>query len=65
MALGSAFYQCYLRTILFAICVTDLENVFLRECNMPIELNTLSLFNIMYADDMVICAESANELKTC
>ena len=29
---------------------------------MPIELNTLSLFNIIYADDMVICAESANEL---
>ena len=28
---------------------------------MPIELNTLSLFNIMSADDMVMCAESANE----
>ena len=47
--------------MLFALYVNDLENVFLNEGNMPIELNTLSLFNIMYADDMVICAESASE----
>ena len=43
--------------------MTDLENVFLREGNVSIELNTLSIFNIMYADDMVICADSANELQ--
>ena len=45
--------------------MNDLENVFLNEGNMLIELNTLSLFNIIYADDMVICAESASELQTC
>ena len=50
-----------LSPMLFALYVNDLENVFLNEGNMPIELNTLSLFNIMYADDMVICAESASE----
>ena len=52
-----------LSPMLFALYVNDLENVFLNEGNMPIELNTLSLFNIMYADDMVICAESASELQ--
>ena len=52
-----------LSPMLFALYVNDLENGFLNEGNMPIELNTLSLFNIMYADDMVICAESASELQ--
>ena len=52
-----------LSPILFALYVNDLENVFLKEGNVPIELNTFGLFNIVYADDMVICAESANELQ--
>ena len=42
-----------LSPMLFTFYVKNLENIFLNEDNMPIELNTLGLFNIMYAHDMV------------
>ena len=47
--------------MLFALYVNDFEKKILNEGNMPIELNTSSLSNIMSADDVAMCAESANE----
>jgi hypothetical protein len=49
--------------LLFFLYVNDCEKEFLLKENTPIELQELSLFLLMYADDMVLLAESANELQ--
>jgi hypothetical protein len=43
--------------ILFAIYVNDCEMEFLNNCCQPVELKELSLFLLMYADDMVIFSD--------
>ena len=49
--------------LLFSLYVNDCEKEFLLKGNTPIELQELSLFLLMYADDMVLLAESATELQ--
>ena len=49
--------------ILFSIYVNDFEMDFLTNNNVPVQLLELNLFLLMYADDMVIFAESAEELQ--
>jgi len=49
--------------ILFALYVNDCEMDFINHNCDPIELKELSLFLIMYADDMVIFSESAEGLQ--
>jgi hypothetical protein len=52
--------------LFFYLYVNDCEKEFLLKGNTPIELRELSLFILMYADDMVLLAESATELqRTC
>ena len=49
--------------ILFALYVNDCEMDFINHNCDPIELKELSLFLIMYADDMVIFSESIEGLQ--
>lgn len=51
-----------LSPILFSWYVNDFEMEFLRR-NVPIYMQELNLFVLMYADDMVIFSESVHELK--
>jgi hypothetical protein len=48
---------------LFALYVNDCEMDFINHNCDPIELKELSLFLIMYADDMVIFSETAEGLQ--
>jgi hypothetical protein len=48
---------------LFALYVNDCEMNFINHNCDPIELKELSLFLIMYADDMVIFSETAEGLQ--
>ena len=52
-----------LSPILFSIYVNDFEMDFLTNNNVPVQLLELNLFLLMYADDMVIFAESVEELQ--
>ena len=48
----------------FTLYVNDLENEFtIKRGNTPTELQLLSLYLLMYADDMVLLTESINELQ--
>jgi len=49
--------------IVFALYVNDCEMDFINHNCDPIELKELSLFLIMYADDMVIFSETAEGLQ--
>ena len=49
--------------ILFALYVNDCEMDFINHNCDPIQLKELSLFLIMYADDMVIFSETAEGLQ--
>jgi hypothetical protein len=49
--------------ILFAIYVNDCEMDFLNNCCQPVELKELSLFLLMYADDMVIFPDTIKGLQ--
>ena len=51
-----------LSPILFSIYVNDFEMDFLTNNNVPVQLLELNVL-LMYADDMVIFAESAEELQ--
>jgi hypothetical protein len=55
---GEAIYP-----ILFAIYVNDCEMEFLNNCCQPVELKELSLFLLMYADDMVIFSDTIKGLQ--
>ena len=50
-----------LSPILFSIYVNDFEMDFLTNNNVSVQLLELNLFLLMYADDMVNFAESAEE----
>jgi hypothetical protein len=50
-------------SILFALYVNDCEMDFINHNCDPIKLKELSLFLIMYADDMVIFSESVEGLQ--
>ena len=52
-----------LSPILFSIYVNDFEIDFLTNNNVPVQMLELNLFLLMYADDMVIFEESAEELQ--
>lgn len=49
--------------ILFSLYVNDFEKEFLCKGNIPIQIQELNLFVLMYADDMVIFSETAHELQ--
>ena len=49
--------------ILFTLYVNDCEMDFINHNCDPIQLKELSLFLIMYADDMVIFSETAEGLQ--
>ena len=49
--------------ILFSIYVNDYENEFLNCGIEPLELQNLSLFLLMYADDMILFSESVGDLQ--
>ena len=49
--------------ILFALYINDCEMEFIDNNCELIELKELSLFLIIYADDMVICSESVEGLQ--
>ena len=52
-----------LSPILYSIFVNDFEMDFLTKNNVPVQLLELNLFLLIYADDLVIFAESAEELQ--
>lgn len=52
-----------LSPILFSLYVNDFEMEFLCKGNIPIQIQELNLFVLMYADDMVIFSETAHELQ--
>jgi hypothetical protein len=52
-----------LSPILFSLYVNDFEMYFLRDKCVPYECKNLSLYLLMYADDMVIFSENVNELQ--
>lgn len=52
-----------LSPLFFVLYVNDLENEFIKNGNQPTDLQLLSLFILMYADDMVLLAESVTELQ--
>lgn len=52
-----------LSPILFSFYVNDLEMEFIRNGNVPLQVQELNLFTLMYADDMVCFAESVHELQ--
>jgi hypothetical protein len=54
---GEAVYP-----ILFAIYVNDCEMEFFNNCCQPVELKELTLFLLMYADDMVIFSDTIKGL---
>ena len=49
--------------LFFTLYVNDLENEFTKRGNTPTELQLLSLYLLMYADDMVLFSESISELQ--
>ena len=53
-----------LSPILFNLYVNDFEANFLKSGCIPYELSTLSLFLLMYADDMVLFSESIDGLQS-
>ncbi|XP_078312623.1 uncharacterized protein LOC144619140 [Crassostrea virginica] len=52
-----------LSPLFFTLYVNDLENEFTKRGNTPTELQLLSLYLLMYADDMVLFSESISELQ--
>ena len=54
--------KCYLPCF-FSICVNDFEMGFVTKNNVPQQSFKLNLFLLMYAEDMGIFAESAEELQ--
>ncbi|XP_021348592.1 uncharacterized protein LOC110447309 isoform X2 [Mizuhopecten yessoensis] len=48
---------------MFSMYVNDFENDFIANGVKPYDFGELSLFLLMYADDLVLLAESANELQ--
>ena len=53
-----------LSPILYSLYVNDCEIFFIREKCPSIEINLINLFLLMYADDMVLFAESPAALQT-
>ena len=52
-----------LSPILFSLYVNDFEMEFLRNSNIPYEVQDLSLFLLMYADDMILFSDSVIGLQ--
>ena len=52
-----------LSPILFSLYVNDFEMDFLNNGNVPYEVKDLSLFLLMYADDMILFSESVKGLQ--
>lgn len=52
-----------LSPILFSLYVNDFEMEFLNNGNIPVEVKDLSLFLLMYADDMILFSESIEGLQ--
>ena len=52
-----------LSPVFFSICVNDFEMGFVTKNNVPQQSFKLNLFLLMYAEDMGIFAESAEELQ--
>ena len=55
---------CILSPSLFNIYLSDICNIFTDECK-PVSLNNSSFNCLLYADDMVLLAESAAGLQNC
>jgi hypothetical protein len=51
-----------LSAILFSLYVNEFEMEFLCNGNVPYEVQELSLFVLMYADDMILFSESTKGL---
>ena len=52
-----------LSPILFSLFINDFEMQFLRDGCVPVELQDIHLFLLMYADDMVLFSESIDGLQ--
>lgn len=53
-----------LSPMLFVLYVNDLENEFMKKGTASTDLQLLSLYLLMYADDMVLFSESIDELQS-
>jgi hypothetical protein len=53
-----------LSPVLFSLYLNDLELAFVESNCKPVEVKSLSLFLLMYADDLVLLSESAAGLQT-
>lgn len=51
-----------LSPILSSFYVNGLEMEFIKNVDIPLRIQVLNLFTLMYADDMVCFAESVHEL---
>ena len=52
-----------LSPILYSLYVNDCEVFFIKEHCESIEINLINLFLLMYADDMILFAESPSSLQ--
>ena len=60
--LGVRQGEC-LSPFLFAIYVNDIENDFISKGANGIDIDVLKIFLLLYADDIIIFAESADDLQ--
>ena len=68
----SEFYNCYkglvqgeaLSPLIFSLFINDVETDLLQNNIQPLEINEINIFLLMYADDTVLVAESAEGLQT-
>ena len=61
--LGVRQGEC-LSPFLFAIYVNDIKNEFISKGANDIDIDVLKIFLLLYADDIVIFAESADDLQS-
>ena len=56
---------CKLNPILFNIFINDLNEIFDKTFCQPAKIKSLTLNNLLYADDLVLVAETSSDLQNC
>ena len=56
---------CNLSSILFNICINDLNEIFDKTFCQPAKMKDLTLNNLLYADDLVLVSETSSGLQNC
>ena len=56
---------CNLSSILFNICINDLNEILDKTFCQPVKIKDLTLNNLLYADDLVFVSETSSGLQNC